>query len=132
MNTNDLNEQSKAKYSEEDLKEFEELINKKLQEQKKELDYIKQTLRRKSDQNTDHEIGNAKPLEDGADTLEKENMNQMAARLQKFIQQLEMALMRIKNGTYGICVDTGKLIPKERLRVVPHTMHSIEAKLAKR
>ena len=68
-------------------------------------------------------------LKDGADTAEKENLSQLAARQQKFINNLENALIRIKNGTYGICVDTGKLIPKERLRAVPHTMHCIEAKL---
>ena len=63
--------------------------------------------------------------------MEKESLSQLAARQQKFINSLESALIRIKNGTYGICVDTGKLISKERLRDVPHTMHSIEAKLAK-
>jgi len=68
-------------------------------------------------------------LEDGADTAEKENLSQLAARQQKFMTQLENALVRIKNGTYGICVDTGKLIRKARLKSVPHTMHSIEAKL---
>jgi RNA polymerase-binding transcription factor DksA len=71
-------------------------------------------------------------LEDGADTLERENLSQLAARQQKFVINLENALIRIKNGTYGICVDTGKLIAKDRLKAVPHTMHSIEAKLAKK
>jgi RNA polymerase-binding transcription factor DksA len=71
-------------------------------------------------------------LEDGADTLERESMNQLAARQQKFVINLENALIRIKNGTYGVCVDSGKLISKERLKAVPHTMHSIEAKLAKK
>ena len=68
-------------------------------------------------------------LEDGADMMEKENLSQLASRQQKFMVQLENAMVRIKNGTYGICVDTGKLISKERLKAVPHTMHSIEAKL---
>jgi RNA polymerase-binding transcription factor DksA len=71
-------------------------------------------------------------LEDGADTLERESMNQLAARQQKFVINLENALIRIKNGTYGVCVDSGKLISKERLKAVPHTMHSIEAKMAKK
>jgi RNA polymerase-binding transcription factor DksA len=71
-------------------------------------------------------------MEDGSDTLEKENVMQLAARQQKFIQQLEYALIRIKNGTYGLCIDTGKLIPKERLMIVPHTQHSIEAKMSKK
>ena len=80
----------------------------------------------------DDTFGNVKTLEDGADTAEKEQLSQLAARQQKFINNLENALIRIKNGTYGICVDTGKLISKERLRAVPHTMHSIEAKLGKK
>jgi RNA polymerase-binding transcription factor DksA len=68
-------------------------------------------------------------MEDGAETAEKENINQLAVRQMKFAQNLENALMRIKNGTYGVCIDSGKLISKERLRLVPHTQHSIEAKL---
>jgi RNA polymerase-binding transcription factor DksA len=68
-------------------------------------------------------------MEDGAETAEKENLNQLAVRQMKFAQNLENALMRIKNGTYGVCIDSGKLISKERLRLVPHTQHSIEAKL---
>jgi RNA polymerase-binding transcription factor DksA len=68
-------------------------------------------------------------MEDGADISEKEQLSQSAGRLQKFAQQLEAALIRIKNGTYGICRDSGKLIPKERLRAVPHTQQTIEAKL---
>lgn len=125
-------EETQQRYSEAELKEFETLISKKLDESKKEFAYIKETLTRKNDPGIDGTIGNTKLLEDGADTAEKESLNQLAARLQKFIQQLEAALIRIKNGTYGICIDTGKLIPKERLRAVPHTQHSIEAKLAKK
>ena len=71
----------------------------------------------------------SKVLEDGAETIEKESLSQLAARQQKFINNLENALIRIKNSTYGICKVTGKLIPKERLKAVPHTMLSIEAKL---
>ena len=71
----------------------------------------------------------SKVLEDGAETSQKESLNELAARQQKFINNLNNALIRIKNGTYGICKVTGKLIPKERLRAVPHTMLSIEAKL---
>jgi RNA polymerase-binding transcription factor DksA len=66
------------------------------------------------------------------DTSEREQMSQSAVRIQKFIVQLENAQLRIKNGNYGICVDTGKLIPKERLRAVPHTQQTIEAKLRQR
>jgi RNA polymerase-binding transcription factor DksA len=124
-----MNSEEKQKYSIDELNEFEKLINQKLEESRSELAYIKSSLTRRNDQGIDGTTGGSKLLEDSADISEKENMNQLAARLQKFIQQLEMAIIRIKNGTYGICVDTGKLIPKDRLRAVPHTRHSIEAKL---
>jgi len=124
-----LNQDDKTRYSEEELKEFEAIIAEKLDRAKKEFTYIKEVLSRKNDEGTDATVGTLKLLEDGADTAEKENFTQLATRQQKFIQQLENAMARIKNGTYGICVDTGKLIPKERLRAVPHTQHSIEAKL---
>jgi len=122
-------EDTRTKYSEEELKEFETLILEKLERAKKELVYIKESLSRKNDESSDNSNSNLKLLEDGADTLEKENFSQLAARQMKFIQQLEFAVIRIKNGTYGVCIETGKLIPKERLRAVPHTQHSIEAKL---
>jgi DnaK suppressor protein len=125
----DMSKDERTRYSDEELKEFEVLITDKLDKAKKELTYIKEALSKKNDTGTDTTGGTLKLLEDGADTAEKENFTQLAARQQKFIQQLENALARIKNGTYGICVDTGKLIPKERLRAVPHTQHSIEAKL---
>lgn len=118
-----------VRYSEEDLKEFEEIILQKLKQSRKELSYIKETLSRKNDQGTDLTVANMKMMENNADFMEKENLSQLAARLQKFIAQLEAAMARIKNGTYGICIETGKLIPKERLRIVPHTQHSIEAKM---
>jgi RNA polymerase-binding transcription factor DksA len=121
----------KTKYSVDELKEFEELIHAKLDVAKGELHSLMGSLTHSSDQSTDGTFGNVKTLEDGADTAEKEQLNQLAARQQKFINNLENALVRIKNGTYGICVDTGKLIKKERLRAVPHTMHSIDAKLGK-
>jgi DnaK suppressor protein len=117
------------RYSDEDLKEFDELISQKLEQAKKELKYLKEAMSKTNDSGTDTTAGTNKLLEDGADTSEKESLSQMAVRLQKFTLQLEMALIRVKNKTYGICIDTGKLIPKERLRAVPHTQHSIEAKL---
>lgn len=123
--------EEKVRYSDEELKEFEIIITTKLDTAKKELAYIRESLSRKNDSGTDVTIGNVKVLEDGADTMEKESLTQLAARQQKFMANLENALLRIKNGTYGICIDTGKLIPKERLRAVPHTMHSIEAKLSR-
>lgn len=122
----------KTRYSEEELKEFEILIQKKLEQAKQELADLKETLTKKNDPGTDSTASNSKLMEDGSDTLEKENVTQLAARQQKFIQQLEYALIRIKNGTYGLCIDTGKLIPKERLMIVPHTQHSIEAKMSKK
>ncbi len=126
-----MSKEDKKKYSDEELKEFEGLIMEKMEKAKKELNYIKETLSRSNDSGTDNTSGTSKLLEDGADTMEKESLSQLAARQQKFINNLENALIRIKNGTYGVCVDTGKLISKERLRAVPHTMHSIEAKLSK-
>jgi RNA polymerase-binding transcription factor DksA len=116
-------------YNESELREFEEIIVEKLELAKRELSYIKMALSRKDDEGTDGTNSNMKVLEDGADTLEKESFSQLAARQQKFVAQLEAALLRIKNGTYGLCIVTGKLIPKDRLRAVPHTQHTIEGKL---
>jgi len=125
------NTEERMRYSEDELAEFQGIISNKLDMARNELNYIKRQLSKRNDSGTDNTTGSSKLLEDGADSLEKENLNQLAARQQKFIQQLENAMIRIKNGTYGICVDTGRLIPKERLRAVPHTLHSIEAKLRK-
>lgn len=120
----------KTRYSEEELKEFEALIIKKLDKAKEEYRILKDTLNRNNDEGTDATSGgNTKVLEDGAETAEKENLSQLAARQQKYITNLENALVRIKNGTYGICSVTGKLISKERLIAVPHTTQSIEAKI---
>ena len=119
----------KTRYSEDELQEFEALINQKLEKARDELNILKSSLTRNTDEGTDSNYSSVKTLEDGADTAEKEQLSTLAGRQQKFINNLEKALIRIKNGTYGICVDTGKLISKERLRAVPHTMHSIEAKL---
>jgi RNA polymerase-binding transcription factor DksA len=121
---------NRSRYSDEELKEFEELINAKLEKAKSEYKILKDTLNRNNDEGTDATSGgNTKVLEDGAETAEKENMSQLAARQQKYIMNLENALVRIKNGTYGICSVTGKLISKERLKAVPHTTQSIEAKM---
>jgi RNA polymerase-binding transcription factor DksA len=121
---------TRTRYSEEELKEFEDLIHKKLDKARDEYRILKETLNRNNDEGTDATSGgNTKVLEDGAETAEKENLSQLAARQQKYIMNLENALVRIKNGTYGICSVTGKLIPKERLIAVPHTTQSIEAKM---
>lgn len=120
----------RTRYSEDELKEFEALINRKLDKARGEYKILKETLNRNNDEGTDATSGgNTKVLEDGAETAEKENLSQLAARQQKYITNLENALVRIKNGTYGICSVTGKLIPKERLIAVPHTTQSIEAKM---
>ncbi|MDJ1484024.1 TraR/DksA C4-type zinc finger protein [Cytophagaceae bacterium YF14B1] len=125
------NAEEKMRYSEDELREFEGIISQKLDLARNELNYIKDQLSKRNDSGTDNTTGSSKLLEDGADSMERESLSQLAARQQKFIQQLENAMIRIKNGTYGVCIDTGRLIPKERLRAVPHTLHSIEAKLRK-
>jgi len=119
----------KLRYSAEELKEFEDLIQDKLLKATKELSFITDTISKKNSTDTDATNTTVKVLEDGAATAEKQNMIQLAARQAKFITSLKNALIRIKNGVYGVCIDTGKLISKERLKAVPHTQHSIEAKL---
>jgi RNA polymerase-binding transcription factor DksA len=122
----------KTRYSENELKEFEVLIKSKLEKARDEFKILKDTLNRNNDAGTDSTSGgNTKVLEDGAETAEKENLSQLAARQLKYMTNLENALVRIKNGTYGICTVTGKLISKERLIAVPHTTQSIEAKMMK-
>ncbi len=123
------NNVAKNRYSDAELKEFEDLIKSKIEAAENELKILKNSLSKSGDSGTDATSATSKVLEDGADTAEKENMNQLAARQQKFLNNLENALIRIKNGTYGICRETGKLISKDRLRAVPHTTLSIDAKL---
>ncbi len=118
----------KVKYSEEELEEFKELINGKLEKAKKELELLIDAFSHKDGNTTDDTSPTFKLMEDGAEVSSKEEIGQLAARQKKFIQNLENALLRIKNGTYGICRVTGKLIPKERLRAVPHATLSMEAK----
>ena len=119
----------RTRYSDEELKEFEQLILEKMEKAQNELNILNQSLNRSHDSGIGDTTNTSKVLEDGAETSQKESLNELAARQQKFINNLSNALVRIKNGTYGICKVTGKLIPKERLRAVPHTMLSIEAKL---
>lgn len=124
--------EDKTRYSDEELKEFEVMIKEKLEKAREEFKILKDTLTRTNEEGTDSTSGgNTKVLEDGAETAEKENLSQLAARQQKYITNLENALIRIKNRTYGICSVTGKLISKERLIAVPHTTQSIEAKMMK-
>lgn len=119
----------KSRYSDEELKEFKDIILNKLNVAKEEFTTLQKNLRDGNENGTDSTNNNYLTLDDGADTFEKENTTQLAARLMKFMQNLEAALVRIENKTYGICKTTGKLIPKERLRAVPHTTQTIEAKL---
>ncbi|MFI5162580.1 MAG: TraR/DksA family transcriptional regulator [Sphingobacteriales bacterium] len=122
-------ETEKTRYSDAELQEFKELLLDKLRIAKEELNALASSLSSPNANGTDDTAGTYKTLEDGSATLEKESINQLAARQKKFIEQLEAALVRIENKTYGICRETGKLIQKERLRAVPHTTLSMEAKL---
>lgn len=115
------------RYSDAELSEFRELINKKLETAKKELAYLQGLITRK-DEGGDMEDGRYMTMEDGSMSMEREQLSQMASRQIQFIDHLEKAIMRIENKTYGICRVTGKLIDKARLRAVPHATLSIEAK----
>ncbi len=119
--------EDKVRYSDEDLEEFKELINGKLEVAMAEYEDLRAQLR--NNDNSDHDTAHVfKNMEDGADTLNREELGLRASRLEKFIKGLQGALVRIENKTYGICRVTGNLIPKERLRAVPHATLSIEAK----
>ncbi len=122
-------ETGKNRYADKELEEFRDIINKKLTNARRELTNLQAQMTAANEHGTDDTASTFKILEDGSDSLAKEEAGQLAGRQKKFIEQLENALVRIENKTYGICRVTGKLIPKERLRAVPHTTQSIEAKL---
>lgn len=122
----------KTRYSDEELAEFKELILKKLAVAREEYESIMGTLMNTDNNGVDDTSPTCKALEEGANTQTKEELSLLASRQQKFIKGLEAALVRIENKTYGICRETGKLIPKERLRLVPHATLSIEAKNMKK
>ena len=124
-----VNTDKRTRYTDSELKEFKELILKKLSEAQKDFDLLKSTLSHKDDNGTDDTSPTFKLLEDGSDVLSKEETSHLAGRQEKFIQNLQNALVRVENKTYGICRVTGKLISKERLRIVPHATLAIEAKL---
>ena len=115
------------RYSDAELVEFREIIGKKLDAAKKELNYLQGLITRK-DESGDMDEGRYMTMEDGSVSMEREQLSQMASRQITFIDHLEKAMMRIENKTYGICRVTGKLIDKARLRAVPHATLSIEAK----
>ncbi len=120
--------EDKTRYSDEELKEFKELIDKKLADAREDLRQLKQSLSYADDNSTNDTASSFKMMEDGSETMSREETAQLASRQEKFISHLENALRRIENKTYGICRVTGKLIQKERLKLVPHATLSIEAK----
>lgn len=124
----DINNQEKVRYSDEELAEFRELILEKLARAREDLEMLNENVSR-SGNNANDTSHTFKILEEGSNVLSKEENSQLAARQYKYIQNLENALRRIENKTYGVCRVTGKLIPKERLRAVPHATLSVEAKL---
>lgn len=118
----------KKRYSDEELQEFKELILKKLEKAQRDYDLLRADVNNAEGNDTADTSPTFKTLEEGASTLGKEASSQLAARQLKFIKHLQAALVRIENKTYGICRETGELIPKERLRAVPHATLSIAAK----
>ena len=119
----------RTRYSDADLKEFKELIMEKLETARKELHYLQDQIRRTGDHGTDDTENKFVTLDDSAESVERENINNLASRQIQFIDNLERALIRIENKSYGVCRVTGKLIEKARLKAVPHATLSMEAKL---
>ncbi|MCR5242641.1 MAG: TraR/DksA family transcriptional regulator [Prevotella sp.] len=119
----------KTRYSDEELEEFRQIIEEKLALAKRDYDQMMRVLMNQDSNDVDDTSPTYKALEEGSATQTKEEIIQMAARQQKFIQGLEAALVRIQNKTYGIDRITGQLIPKERLRAVPHATLSVESKM---
>lgn len=120
--------EEKTRYSDAELEEFRVLINEKLESAKTDYEALKAIIMNADGNDVTDTSPTFKVLEEGASTLSKEEAGRLAQRQMKFIQGLQAALVRIENKTYGICRETGKLIPKERLRAVPHATLSIEAK----
>lgn len=118
----------KTRYTDEELEEFKGIILDKLEKANRDYDLLKASITQSDGNDTQDTSPTFKVLEEGAAVLSKEESGRLAQRQQKFIQHLEGALIRIKNKTYGICRVTGNLIPKERLRAVPHATLSIEGK----
>ena len=122
-----VNTSEKTRYSDEELAEFKELILERLAQARKDLSLLQENIA--TSDNSDDMAPTFKILEEGAAVLSKEENSALAVRQAKYITNLENALIRIENKTYGICRVTGKLIPKERLRAVPHATLSVEAKM---
>ena len=118
----------KTRYSDAELEEFRAIIMEKLEKAKKDFELLRSGVNNADGNDVSDTSPTFKVLEEGAATLSKEEAGRLAQRQMKFIQNLQAALIRIENKTYGVCRETGKLIPKERLRAVPHATLSIEAK----
>ena len=116
------------RYSDADLAEFKEIILAKIEKAKADLDLIKSAYMNDLNNGTDDTSPTFKAFEEGSETMSKEANSQLAIRQEKFIRDLKNALFRVENKTYGVCKVTGKLISKERLKIVPHATMSIEAK----
>ena len=121
-------EDTKVRYSDKDLEEFRAIIDEKMEKAKQHLELLKSAYMNDGNNGTDDTSPTFKAFEEGSETMSKEANTQLAIRQEKFIRDLKNALLRIENKTYGICRVTGKLINKERLKLVPHATLSIEAK----
>lgn len=132
LDMNPSKESTSYRYSDDDLQEFREIVSKKLETAKNELQYLQGVIMRKDEGGTEDTENKYQGIEDGSASMDREQFNQLASRQITFISHLEQALVRIENKTYGICRETGKLIDKARLRAVPHATLSIEAKNAKK
>jgi len=120
--------EEKLRYSDAELAEFKELILKKIEKAQQDLELIKSAYMNDLNNGTDDTSPTFKAFEEGSETMSKEANSQLAIRQEKFIRDLKNALFRVENKTYGVCKVTGKLIDKERLKIVPHATMSIEAK----
>lgn len=129
MKTMKKEESTKNRYSDDELIEFKNIILEKLDKARKDLALLTEAYTNSNEHGTNDTSPTFKVLEEGNHVLSKEENSRLAARQQKFINSLENAMIRIENKTYGICRATGKLISKERLRIVPHATLSIDAKL---
>jgi len=118
----------KTRYSQEDLQEFKEIIEKKIARAEEDLTLLRAAYKNDANNGTDDTLSSFKSFDEGSEVMNKEKNVQLAIRQEKFIRDLSNALLRIENGTYGVCRVTGKLIQKERLKLVPHATLSIEAK----
>lgn len=127
MNNKESENKEKTRYSDEELEEFRDMIEKKLDEARKQLDLLREQL---TELNETGETSRAGTFEDGASNWQREQISKLASRQQSFIRDLENALVRVRNKTYGVCSVTGKLIEKKRLMLVPHATKSIEGKQA--